>query len=123
MSSAKWQPFCLDLNVLTNPRWVTTPYHAYLNPFYLFVTWNTKYLRKWENKTWTEAAIPCINLTSNQYNALVAVIDHVTNDAIIPVNSITSQMNAIAPHRAHVNGAEIVLKSKGDARALHWYQE
>ena len=50
---------------------------------------NIKRLR--QNKTWTEADIPCINLTPNRYNALAPAIVYVSNDVTIPFSSMTSQ--------------------------------
>ena len=52
-----------------------------------------------QNKKWMEAAIPCINLIPNRYDALVEAIVDESNTITIPVNSMTSQMNVIATQR------------------------
>ena len=44
-----------------------------------------------QNKTWIEADIPWINLTTDQYNALSPAIVYITSDVTIPVNSMTLQ--------------------------------
>ena len=44
-----------------------------------------------QNTTWIEADIPDINLTPNWYNALNPAIVYVSNDVIIPFNSMMSQ--------------------------------
>ena len=48
---------------LSASEW-NSPRHPFLIPI---VTRNTKQLRKGQNKTWTEAEIPCINLTHSQF--------------------------------------------------------
>ena len=78
--------------------------------------------KKWQINTWIEKDITCVNLTRDKYNALAAIIVYVNNDATIPVNSITRQMNNVATkinlRWARVNGAEIVLKSTDGRSSL-----
>ena len=60
-----------------------------LNPFY---NMEYKIIKKIsQNTTWIDADILGINLTPNRYNALAPAIVYVSNDVIIPFNSVTSQ--------------------------------
>ena len=67
-----------------------------------------------QNDIWIEPDIPCINLTPNRYNVPATAIVYVSNDVIIPINLMTSQINTEATQkilmRARVNSTEIVLK-------------
>ena len=44
-----------------------------------------------QNTTWIEVDILGIDLTLSRYNALAPAIVYVSNDVIIPFNSVTSQ--------------------------------
>ena len=73
---------CTTLTVLMS----TMHGQSFLIPF---ITWNTKQIRKWQNKTWVEADYPDINLTTNGYNTLSRVIVYVSNDTTNPFISMT----------------------------------
>ena len=60
-----------------------------LNPFYNMEYKMTKKIR--QNTAWIETDILGINLTPNRYNALAPAIVYVSDDVIIPFNSVTSQ--------------------------------
>ena len=68
-----------------------------------------------QNNAWIWADIPCKNITHNRHNTIIPASVYVSNDVIIPVDSMMSQANSIATRRTlsrpRMNGTEIVLKS------------
>ena len=61
-----------------------------------------------QHKTWTDADIPCINITPNHYNALTQAIFYVRQWLHNPIQLHDVTVTTL---RRHVNGTEIVLKS------------
>ena len=60
-----------------------------LNPFYNMEYKIIKKMRQY--KAWIEADIPCINFTSNRYEALNPASVYVSYGVTIPVNSMKSK--------------------------------
>ena len=54
-----------------------------------------------QNKTWIEENIPCINVTPNQYSALVPAMVYISSYITISFNSMMSQLQQKEPYFNH----------------------